>query len=86
LDEQAAYRTQFAGQVRRARIGRERTRSRLGSDDKDSNWHLPLPAKPKWMRWATFARHLDRFLDYEGTLLKVNAAWVAKLSAELAAK
>jgi hypothetical protein len=81
-----AYRTQFVGPKERARIGKQRTRSRMGSDDKDSNWNSPPPAKPKWMRWATYARLFDRYLDYEQTVLKVNAAWVAKLSAMLDAK
>jgi hypothetical protein len=84
--KEVAYRTQFVGREGRARIGSKRVRSRLGSDDKDSNWHSPPPAKPKWMRWATYERHLNKYLDYEQTVLKVNAAWAAKLSAMLDAK
>jgi hypothetical protein len=81
--KEVAYRTQFVGLEERARIGKQRTRSRMGSDDTDSNWNSPPPAKPKWMRWASYARLFDRYLDYEQTVLKVNAAWVAKLSAML---
>jgi hypothetical protein len=84
--KEVAYYTQFVGREGRARIGSERTRSRLGSDDKNSNWHSPPPAKPKWMRWATYERYLNKYLDYEQTVLKVNAAWVVKLSAMLDAK
>ena len=84
--KEVAYHTQFVGREGRARIGKQRTRSRLGSDDKDSNWHLPPPAKPKWMRWPTYERHLNKYLDYEQTVLKVYAAWAVKLSAMLAAK
>ena len=80
------YRTQFVGSVNRARIGKERTRSRLGGDHTDSvNYDLP-PAKPKWMRWATYQRHLGRYLAYEETVLKVDAAWVGMLSAKLGTK
>jgi hypothetical protein len=81
--KEVAYRTQFVGPEERARIGKQRTRSRMGSDDTDSNWNSPPPAKPKWMRWASYARLFDRYLDYEQTVLKVNAAWVAKLRAML---
>jgi hypothetical protein len=58
----------------------------MGSDDKDLNWNSPPPAKPKWMRWTTYGRLFDRYLNYEQTVLRVNAAWVAKLSAMLDAK
>jgi hypothetical protein len=81
-----AYRTQFVGREGRARIGSERVRSRLGSDDKESTWLSPPPTKPKWMRWATYERHLNKYLDYEQTVLKVYAAWAVKLSAMLDAK
>jgi hypothetical protein len=84
--KEVAYRTQLVGREGRARIGSDRIRSRLASDDKDSNWHSPPPQKPKWMRWPTYARLFDRYLDYEQTVLKVNAAWAAKLSAMLDAK
>jgi hypothetical protein len=84
--KQVAYRTQFVGREGRARIGSKRVRSRLGSDDKESTWLSPPPAKPKWMRWATYERHLNKYLDYEQTVLMVNAAWAAKLSAMLDAK
>jgi len=81
--KEVAYRTQFVGPEERARIGKQRTRSRMGSDDTDSNWNSPPPAKPKWMRWTTYGRLFDRYLNYEQTVLRVNAAWVAKLRAML---
>jgi hypothetical protein len=84
--EQVAYHTQFVGQVRRARIGKERTRSRLGSDQKNPvDRYLP-PQKPKWMRWSTFERRLERYNRYEEVLLRDRAAACAKLSAKLGSK
>jgi hypothetical protein len=38
------------------------------------------------MRWATYQRYLGRYLAYEETVLKVDAALVGMLSAKLAAK
>jgi hypothetical protein len=84
--EQVAYHTQFAGQTGRARIGKERTRSRLGNDHKyPVDWRLP-PLKPKWMRWSTFERRLERYNRYEEVLLRDKAAACAKLSAKLGSK
>jgi hypothetical protein len=84
--KQVAYHTQFVGQARRAQIGKERTRSRLCDNPKHSfDWRVP-PPKPKWMRWSTFERRLERYYRYEEVLLRYRAAACAKLSAKLVAK
>ena len=80
--KEVAYHTQFVGQTRRARIGRERARSRLGSDHKNADDLLSPPSKPKWMRWSTYERHIERYSSYEATLLEEMTACVARLSAK----
>jgi len=66
--KQVAYQTQFVGRARRLGIGRERIRSLLGSGHNESvPWHLP-PAKPKWMRWATYERYVSRYNGYGAVL------------------
>ena len=80
LDGRAAYHSQFVGEGRRAQIGRRRIRSRLGGNGNGPcDWYLP-PPKPKWMRWPTYWRHIDKYLEYDGTVLNA----LAKLSAKLA--
>jgi len=80
LDGQAAYHSQFVGEGRRAQIGKRRIRSRLGGDGNGPcDWYLP-PPKPKWMRWPTYWRHIDKYHEYDGTVLNA----LARLSAKLA--
>jgi hypothetical protein len=57
-----------------------------GSDHKDPANRLFPPPKPKWMRWATYERHIDRYSGYDAVLLKESAAFLAKLSAQIGAK
>jgi hypothetical protein len=46
-----------------AHRGKPRIKTRLiGTCDPD-DWDLPL--KPKWMRWATYRRLVDRFERYD---------------------
>ena len=67
--KQVAYRTQFVGRASRAQAGKDRMRSRLDSDYKHPfDWHSP-PPKPKWMRWPTYQRHVDRYSAYEAVIL-----------------
>ena len=82
---EVAYHTQFAGRTERARIGRERTRFRLASDKDADNWLLP-PSKPKWMRWATYERRIEKYNGYDAVLLEESTAVIAKISAQLGAK
>jgi hypothetical protein len=83
--KEIAYRTQFVGRTERARIGRERARSRLGGD-KDADNRLLPPSKPKWMRWQTYERHIDRYSRCDAVVLKDDAVCTAKFSAQLSAK
>ena len=76
--KEVAYKTQFVGASRRAQIGKERIRDRLGSDNKcPTDWYLPL--KPELMRTTTYQRHLGKYLRYEETLLKEKADWIARV-------
>src|SRR5262249_20222897 len=81
---EVAYHTQFVGRTGRARIGRERTRSRLGRDKDADNW-LP-PSRQKWMRWATYERRIEKYNGYDAVLLEESRACIAKISAQLSAK
>jgi len=82
---EVAYHTQSVGRTGRARIGRERTRTRLVGDNDADNWLFP-PSKPKWMRWATYERRIGKYNGYDAVLLEESAACVAKASAQLGAK
>jgi hypothetical protein len=84
--KEVAYRTQFVGRVTRARVGSERTRARLSSNHKDAGNRLLPPPKPKWMRWATYERRIEKYYSYETVLLKDSAVRIGKLNAMLAAK
>jgi hypothetical protein len=62
-----AYRSQFCDRDNRAHIGQNRIKQRLlepGMDPED--WELP--SKPKWMRWQTYWRYVERFDYYDGVL------------------
>ena len=63
---QVAYHSQFQDPINRAHLGKERIKSRLiGGLDPDE-WELP--PKPKWMRWRTYNRYVERFDQYEAEL------------------
>ena len=75
---QAAYASQFASPVDRAFRGQAKIKSRLiGTCDPDE-WDLP--PKPKWMRWSTYNRHMQRFVSYEDTLDRHSVDLVARLT------
>ena len=60
----------------RAHLGKAKIKSRLiGSLDPD-DWDLP--PKPKWMRWATYNRYVERFDAYEAILDEGTFELVAK--------
>src|SRR4029077_15304830 len=63
---QVAYRSQFLDRDNRAHAGKERIKARLIGDLDPADWELP--PKPKWMRWATYNRYVERFDDYEEIL------------------
>ncbi|MBR1155895.1 hypothetical protein [Bradyrhizobium sp. JYMT SZCCT0428] len=72
-----AYRSQFHDPANRAHAGKSRIKARLIADLDPDEWDLP--PKPKWMRWATYQRHEERFDHYEGVLDYGCATLVAKL-------
>jgi hypothetical protein len=60
---QVAYQSQFQDPVNRAHLGKSQIKARLIEDlDPDER---DLPPKPKWMRWATYDRYVERFDSYE---------------------
>ena len=61
-----AYATQFADRDNRAHIGKAKIKSRLIADLDPDEWELP--PKPKWMRWQTYNRYVERFDRYEAIL------------------
>ena len=73
---QVAYRSQFQGASDRAYLGKERIRSRLIGDLDPVEWDLP--PKPKWMRWATYNRYVERFDEYESLLDQASISLVVK--------
>jgi hypothetical protein len=63
---QVAYASQFGTPVDRAHRGKAKIKARLiGTCDPDE-WDLP--PKPKWMRWHTYNRQVEKFDHYEGML------------------
>ena len=54
-----AYRSQFRGADDRAHAGKARIKVRLIGDCDPDEWDLP--PKPKWMRWRTYNRYVDRY-------------------------
>ena len=73
---QVAYRPQFQNATDRAYLGKERIKARLIGDLDPQDWELP--PKPKWMRWATYNRYVERFDDYEERLDSAFIASAAK--------
>ena len=74
---QVAYGSQFSTVTDRAHRGQAKIKARLiGTCDPDA-WNLP--PKPKWMRWRTYQRHVDKFDAYEGILDRGTFALVARM-------
>jgi hypothetical protein len=71
-----AYRSQFQDASDRAYSGKERIKARLIGDLDPEDWDLP--PKPKWMRWVTYKRYVERFDDYEERLDNASIASVCK--------
>jgi len=66
-ERQVAYASQFEAPVDRAHRGKAKIKARLiGTCDPDE-W--TLPPKPKWMRWRTYNKHVERFDRYEELLI-----------------
>jgi hypothetical protein len=73
---QVAYRSQFQGASDRAYLGKERIKARLIGDLDSDEWDLP--PKPKWMRWETYNRYVERFDEYEEMLDKASISSVLR--------
>jgi hypothetical protein len=69
-----AYQSQFLDLTNRAHFGQSKIKNRLIDDLDADEWDLP--PKPKWMRWATYQRYVDRHDHYEITL-DLGLAWLA---------
>ena len=63
---QFAYASQFATPLDRAHRGKERIKARLLEDLNPDEWDLP--PKPKWMRWRTYNRYVERYDMYDAIL------------------
>jgi hypothetical protein len=61
-----AYRSQFMTAMDRAHLGKERIKQRLIGGLDPHEWDFP--PKPKWMRWKTYQRYVERFERYEAAL------------------
>jgi hypothetical protein len=73
---QVAYASQFADPDNRAHIGQAKIKSRLNADPDPDNWNLP--PKPKWMRWSTYNRYVQKFDAYEEVLSQNIAELMAR--------
>jgi hypothetical protein len=73
---QVAYRAQFQNASDRAYLGKERIKARLIGDLDPAEWDLP--PKPKWMRWETYNRYVERFDEYEAVLDQASISSVVK--------
>jgi hypothetical protein len=72
-----AYASQFADPDNGAHIGQAKIKQRLIGDCDPDEWDLP--PKPKWMRWRTYDRYVERYDAYEAILDYGIAELVAKL-------
>jgi hypothetical protein len=63
---QVAYQSQFNDATNRAHSGQAKIKARLIGDNDPDEWDLP--PKPKWMRWATYNRDVERYDHYDDVL------------------
>jgi hypothetical protein len=61
-----AYASQFGTPVDRAHRGKAKIKAKLIGDEDPEEWDLP--PRPKWMRWHTYKRHVEKFDRYEEQL------------------
>jgi hypothetical protein len=61
-----AYRSQFMTPTDRAYLGKERIKRLLIGELDPEEWDLP--PKPKWMRWKTYHRLVERYDRYDAAL------------------
>ena len=78
---QVAYLSQFSDVTSRAHLGKAKIKALLIADEDPDAWDLP--PKPKWMRWSTYNRYVERFDRYERHLDYGCAALAARLKKTL---
>ena len=64
----------------RAHQGKAKIKSRIIADLDPDEWDLP--PKPKWMRWRTYNRYVERFDHHEAILEDGIPELLAKLGIE----
>jgi hypothetical protein len=72
-----AYASQFLDPDNRAHRGKAKIKSRLIADLDPDEWDFP--PKPKWMRWRTYNRYVQKFDAYEDILSQNIAELMARL-------
>jgi hypothetical protein len=72
-----AYSSQRGTAIDRAHRGEAKIKARLISDLDPDEWDLP--PKPKWMRWRTYNRYVEKFNHYEAILDQGVAIAAARL-------
>jgi hypothetical protein len=77
---QAAYSSQFQTATDRAHQGQAKINARLCSIGGFDPEEWDLPPKPKWMRWRTYNRAVEKFDWYESILDKGTFELLARLS------
>ena len=75
-----AYASQFLDSDNRVHRGKAKIKGRLIADLDPDEWELP--PKPKWMRWSTYNRLVDRFDSYEEILERGMVELMAKFLAK----
>ncbi len=65
-DRQVAYQSQFNDTTSRAHAGQAKIKARLIGNNDPDDWDLP--PKPKWMRWRTYNRYVERYEHYDDAL------------------
>jgi len=70
-----AYRSQFLAVHDRGHTGQAKIMARLIGDLDPDEWDLP--PKPKWMRWRTYSRLVERYNVYEDMTYPDDSALIA---------
>ena len=66
----------------RAHRGKAKIKARLIGDCNPDEWELP--PKPKWLRWSTYNRYVERFHKYEEILDEgVEELWAKLVASNL---
>ncbi len=74
---QVAYKSQFETPEDRAHRGQSKIMARLTGNTGSTDWNFP--EKPKWMRWHTYNRHVEKFEAYDEMLDNVMLRFAQKM-------